>query len=90
MTGGIHVLVSGSGFIKTPSLSCMFGNNPPSAATCRNASASAVLDCPLLDCVAPPWSLGQPSELPVEISLNGVDFTDNDVLFTYTDVPALV
>ncbi len=76
------VRVYGEGFINTLTLSCQFGDNPSSTATYVSTTE--------VDCIAPPWSMGQPGEVAVEVSENGVDFTDNDVLFRYANVPALV
>jgi hypothetical protein len=83
-TGGVTVRVMGEGFLNTYSVWCQFGDNPSSSGTVfRNVTTE-------VNCVAPPWSFGQPASTPVEVSLNGFDFTDNDVLFHYDNVPILV
>jgi hypothetical protein len=81
VSGGALVYVMGTGFINTLELVCHFGDNPPQTATFINSTR--------LSCIAPPWSQGEPAEIPVEVSENGNDFTDNEVLFRYDNVPVL-
>ncbi len=81
VTGGGVVNVYGRGFISTLELVCQFGSNAPQTATFVSGTH--------LTCIAPPWVLGEPAEIPVEVSENGWDFTDNEVLFGYSNVPVL-
>ena len=60
--------------MSTLGLSCRFGGNPISAGIFISSSE--------IDCEAPPT--GQPGAVAVEITENGVDFTNNKVLFDYT------
>ena len=79
MTGG-KVDVIGTGFINTAELSCSFGQFDQQSAFYVSPTK--------LVCNAPPWTTGSPTVVAVEVSENGVDFTDDEVSFSY-NVPFL-
>lgn len=80
-TGGTVVAVEGSAFISTSNLCCRFGEYDPVSATYVTATR--------LVCHSPPYALGSDPVVPVEVSLNGIDFTQDGVAFRYANVPFL-
>ena len=74
VNGGTEVSIFGTGFTKRYEAACSFGSKIVQAHVINDTNA---------------WCLSPSQEsigtVPVEISLNGVDFTDNYVLFHYTE-----
>ena len=74
INGGTEVSIFGTGFTKRYEAACSFGSKLVQAHVINDTNA---------------WCLSPSQEsvgtVPVEISLNGVDFTDNYVLFHYTE-----
>jgi Protein tyrosine and serine/threonine kinase/IPT/TIG domain len=79
VSGG-RIMVLGEGFINTAELACAFGTDVTQTALYVSSTK--------LTCHAPPWTIGQSSVIAVEVSENGVDFTDDDVSFSY-NIPFL-
>ena len=69
--GGTVVTVYGAGFLLTAKPQCRFG---PTSVTSRFLSANSV------ECISPSHS---PGAVPLEISVNGQQFSDNGELFLY-------
>jgi hypothetical protein len=81
--GGTVVLVDGSAFANASGalLLCRFGD----------ATAPAVLvSSSRVRCVSPPAAAGQTGTVGVDVAVNGVDFTDAAVQFTYQGMPQLL
>ena len=77
--GGTYVYVYGINFQPTTAIRCRFGTID---------TPSQFVNSSCISCVTPSQeSIGTVS---VEISLNGVDFTDNYVLFHYTEPPQVL
>ncbi|GMH75266.1 hypothetical protein TL16_g06702 [Triparma laevis f. inornata] len=76
--GGFKVIVTGSGFYSTPTLGCKFGNV---------FAPGTYVSSDRIECTAPPAaSVG--AAISVGVTLNGVDFSSQELTFTYT--PSLV
>lgn len=69
--GGTNVTVTGTNFVNSPLLACMFGSQPVSA---RWISTTQMW------CLSPPE---QPIVVAVEVSNNYQQFTTNNVSFSY-------
>ena len=77
-TGGEEIIVIGVNFVDLPTLTCRFEFTPV-AATFINSTA--------LSCFAPAYFTGS---FPLEISLNGVDYTSNDLQYTFEAWPTIL
>ena len=94
--GGTKVVVSGSGFVNSPSLKCKFGNVESSIST-----AAEFISTNAVQCTSPPMSehtiavnrrypqersdSGSASNFVLSVSNNGLDFSTDVVKFTYVD-----
>ena len=72
--GSTAVVVSGSGFADKSTLSCRFGSVDPVI------SAGTYINPNKISCISPPSEV---APLNVEISVNGVDFSDSGQRFEY-------
>ena len=75
--GGVAVRVRGLNFVDTTQLLCRFG---------RNEVVGRFVETSVVECVTPH---GKPSEVAVEVSVNGVDFTMDGVHFLYHTEPTV-
>jgi hypothetical protein len=73
VVGGTAVTVYGSHFANTSSLACKFGTLPQFAPSVFHTSTK-------LECISPAHVV---SWLPVEITNNGFEFTQNNTHFNY-------
>ena len=84
VSGGTRLLVRGSGFRNESALCCRFGDT---------VVAALYLSAQELECTAPILAARRsPSgetRVPVEVSLNGADFSSSGVFFRYTPDPVL-
>ena len=79
-TGGLKVRAHGRNFVNTTNLACMFGEAGVVAATFVSLTE--------LDCEVP--AVDKPVSQELEITVNGVDFTSDGNVFTYTGDPAVL
>lgn len=79
ITGGLKVRVRGRSFVNSTNLACMFGE----AGVVKGTFVSPME----IDCEAPAFDAPVPQEL--EVSVNGVDFTSDGNVFTYTGTSAV-
>lgn len=77
VTGGLKVRVQGHGFANSSYLACMFGNSGVVTATFVSSNE--------VECESPVVTESTSKE--VEVTVNGIDFTSNGNLFTYTEAP---
>ena len=77
--GGTAVSVNGNGFQDVPTLGCMFGSSGGKIVLGEFVSAERVV------CTTP--AATDVGSVPVEVTLNGVDFSGNGNLFTYHGSP---
>ncbi|CAN0054030.1 unnamed protein product, partial [Heterosigma akashiwo] len=75
--GGQEVLVTGIGFLNTTTLACKFDD--------QETTATFITSTSLL-CTAPAHALG---DVPVEVTLNGIDYSGSDTRFLYASKPAI-
>lgn len=79
ITGGLKVRVRGRSFVNSTNLACMFGEAGVVAATFVSPTE--------IDCDVPTFDAPGPQEM--EITVNGVGFTTDGNVFTYTGTPAV-
>lgn len=77
--GGLKVRVRGRSFVNSTNLACMFGEAGVVTATFVSPTE--------IDCEVP--SFGAPISQDLEITVNGIDFTSDGNVFTYTETPAM-
>jgi hypothetical protein len=76
LSGGTRILVQGANFINSTLIVCRFGSEDYNAGTFISSTQ--------IICISPPQKF--PQQIPVELSMNGVDFTDSNIMFTYRNI----
>lgn len=79
ITGGVKMTVRGQNFVNSTHLACLFGEAGIVTATFVSHAE--------VDCEVPAFIWPTPQRL--EITVNGVDFTSDGNVFTYTEAPAV-
>ena len=80
--GGTEVTITGTGFFAGDNVQCRFGTAPP--------VAGEVVSATQLRCTVPaPVSVIAYGPVPVQVALNGQDFTRDGVIFTYRHPPLI-
>lgn len=74
--GGTSVRLQGTGFLDSATAFCKFGDYDI-------VSVDAVLDSTTILCTSPPRDNTGTSQVAVEVTSNGLDWTSSGVLFTY-------
>lgn len=74
--GGTSVRVQGTGFLDSATAFCRFGDN-------EIVSVEAVLDSTSVLCTSPSRENADISQVAVEVTSNGLDWTSSGILFTY-------
>jgi IPT/TIG domain. len=71
--GGTRILVQGVNFINSTLIMCQFGSH--------SNSTGIFISSTQIMCISPPQNFHH--EIPLEISMNGVDYTNSNISFTY-------
>jgi hypothetical protein len=78
--GGYPVYVFGSNFLNVTSLGCLFGSMPSRGIFISNTSIICLAPSPIGK-----LHLKRPDIVPVEVTVNGLDYSRSNVTFSYKD-----